>query len=402
MKGLKTFFYRVFQKVMYLAMFVLPWREPKIFDGDDSMGQLSNEIKSQNISKVLVVTDKGLMALNLLDNLFAKLKEKSIEYFIFDEVVPNPTIANIEAALAIYKENGCQGIIAFGGGSPMDCGKTVGARVVNPNKPVSKMKGLLKVGRKLPPFFAIPTTSGTGSETTLAAVVTDEVTHRKYAINDTHLIPHFAVLDPTLTLKLPKHITSTTGMDALCHAVEAYIGSANTKKTKQAAIDAVKLINQWLFVAYEDGSNLEARQHMQHASYLAGVAFTRAYVGCVHAMAHQLGGVYHVPHGLANAVIMPYVFRAYGKKAYKKLGELADIINISTTSDTTEIKAKKFIHWIETMNEKMAIPNKFKEIKEEDIDNLSAYAQAEANPLYPTPKVLFKEDFAKIYHELME
>lgn len=399
---MKGFLYRVFQKGMYLAMFLLPWREPTVISGENSMGKLAQTITEKGINKVLVVTDKGLMNLKLLDDLFEKLKVCGIEFIVYDEVVPNPTIANIESALELYKTNACQGIIAFGGGSPMDCAKAVGARAVKPNQPISKMKGLLKVGKKLPPLFAIPTTSGTGSETTLASVVTDEKTHRKYAINDLHLIPKYAVLDPKLTVKLPKHITSTTGMDALCHAVEAYIGKANTKKTKQSALEAVKIIHEWLFVAYEDGENLEARAKMQHASYLAGVAFTRAYVGCVHAIAHQLGGVYHVPHGYANAIVMPYVFRAYGKKAEKKLGELADLIKITATTDTDEIKAKKFIHWIETMNEKMAIPKTFKEIKEEDIDKLAEFANAEANPLYPTPKILYKDDLAKIYREMME
>lgn len=257
------------------------------------------------------------------------MEKAGVEYHVYDGVQPNPTIDNIEDAYKMYRDNHCEGFVAFGGGSSMDCAKIAAARVVRPNKSVPKMRGLLKIMKKLPPFFAVPTTAGTGSETTLAAVISDPRTHEKYPINDPVLIPRYAVLDAELTVGLPKSITSTTGMDALTHAVEAYIGHSNTKDTADKARKAVRMIFDNLQVAYEDGHNIEARSNMLLASYYAGVAFTRAYVGYVHAIAHNLGGMYGVAHGLANAVILPYVLEYYGESAHKRLAELADLTGIT-------------------------------------------------------------------------
>jgi len=276
------------------------------------------------------------------------LKKESVNYFIYDKTVPNPTIDNIEEALKIYNTNNCNGIVAFGGGSPIDCAKGVACRVARPQKTIAQMKGLLKVRKKLPLLIVIPTTAGTGSETTIAAVISNPSTHEKYAINDPVMIPQYAVLDPVITAGLPPHLTATTGMDALTHAVEAYIGRSNTKETKRKAIKATKLIFNNIYKAYSDGSDLEARENMQKASFYAGIAFTRAYVGYVHAIAHSLGGFYGVPHGFANAIILPYILEAYGKSAYQKLSELADAVGITEVSDTKEQKAHKFIEAIKS------------------------------------------------------
>ena len=210
----------------------------------------------------------------------------------------------------------------------MDTAKGIGARVACPRKPISKMKGLLKVGRKLPLLIAVPTTAGTGSETTVAAVISNPVTHEKYPINDPKLVPDYAVLDPNLIIGLPNKITSTTGMDALTHAIEAYIGGSNTRKTKKSAKIAVKLIFENLEETYNNPTNKDARNNMLIASYHAGVAFTRAYVGYVHALAHTLGGFYGVPHGLANSILLPVVLEEFGSKAHKKLAELADLVSL--------------------------------------------------------------------------
>lgn len=393
-------FCRVYQGVMYLACFLLPWREPKLLVGNDAVARLAQTIKDRGVKKVLVVTDKGLTSCGLPQPIMQALTDGGVEYALFDDVVPNPTIDCIEQARKTYLEQGCDGILAIGGGSPMDCAKACGARIARPNKSVQQMKGLLKIGKKLPLLIAIPTTSGTGSETTLAAVVTDSATHHKYALNDPCLIPHVAVLDPSLTVGLPQHVTSTTGMDALCHAVEAYIGRANTKITKKNAVEAVKLVFDNLYDAYCDGSNLQARNNMQIASYKAGLAFTRAYVGAVHATAHTLGGMYHVPHGLANAVIMPYVFRAFGKSAHKRLAQLADEVNVALPTDSTAQKAEKFICAIEQLNEKMGLPKHFEQIDEKDYDQLATFACQEANPLYPLPKILLKKDYVEIFKQL--
>jgi alcohol dehydrogenase class IV len=264
------------------------------------------------------------------------------------------------------------------------------------------MKGLFKIRRRIPPFFAIPTTAGTGSEATVAAVITDENTRGKYPINDLVLVPDYAVLDPTLTAGLPPHITATTGMDALTHAVEAYIGRSNTKETRQMSEEAVKLILENIYEAYTNGNNLAARENMLKASYYAGIAFTQAYVGYVHAVAHTLGGFYGIPHGLANAVILPYVLEYYGESAHQPLAELADLVKISEPSDTMEKKAHRFIQAIKDLNESMEIPKKISGIQEEDIAAMVEQAYKEANPLYPVPRIFTKEDLTNIYELIRE
>jgi len=380
----------------------MDWSEPLLLEGEDAILKLPELVKSKNINKVLVVTDKGLMKLHLLDSLFDELKKQNIEYVVFDDVKPNPTIPNIEDCKDMYLANQCEGIIAFGGGSPMDCAKAAGARVTNPKKSVREMRGYLKIKKGMPPLFAVPTTAGTGSETTLAAVVTDPETHEKNAICDTKLRPKYAVLDPKLTVGLPPFITATTGMDALTHAVEAYIGTCNVKSTKKYAIHATKLIFDNLEKAYHNGFDLEARKNMLVGSYLAGNAFTRAFVGYVHAIAHNLGGMYGVAHGLANAVILPYILEWYGKKIYKRLAYLADAAGIVKSEMTNEEKAKSFIAEIKRMNKEMQIPDKFDFIKEEDIPLLVQRALKEGNPGYPVPKIMNKKDCEFVIRKLMK
>ncbi len=390
---------RTYQRVMKVATDILPWKEPAITKGAGCIKKLPYLIKQKGIKKVMIVTDKGLMSLNLLDSLFEGLKSKGIEYVVYDGVQPNPTIPNIEEARQLYVDNNCEAVIAFGGGSPMDCAKAAAARVVKPNQSVQKMKGVLKVRKKLMPFFAVPTTAGTGSETTIAAVVSDPETHEKYAINDLCLRPGYAVLDPELTVGLPPHITSTTGMDALTHAVEAYIGRSNTKETAARAVQAVKLIFENLYNAYEDGKNIEARENMLLASHYAGIAFTRAYVGYVHAIGHNLGGMYGVPHGLAMSVILPYVLDYYGEAAYDRLADLADAVGITGANNAE--KAKSFIAAVRELNAKMKIPSSIDKIKAEDIPLIAERALAEGNPLYPVPKIMDKADCEALIKELM-
>ena len=338
--------------------------------------------------------------MGLTKALESALKNNEISVSVYDNTVANPTTANVEEAMQIFLDNKIQGIIAFGGGSAMDCAKAVGARVARPKKPLSKMKGVLKVRKKLPLLIAIPTTAGTGSETTLAAVITDSETRHKYAINDFPLIPAYAALMPELTVGLPKHITSTTGMDALTHAVEAFIGRSTTKGTRMAALDATKLIFENITLAYDDGKNITARANMLHAAYLAGVAFTKSYVGYVHAIAHSLGGKYNIPHGLANAIILPYVLRAYGKKIYKKLWKLGVYAKLFDRETSKEVGAKIFIEKIEELNRYMNIGTSISEIKEEDIDSLAKTAEHEANPLYPVPVIWNAKQLKKIYYEV--
>ena len=349
---------RIYQTVFKLATAFLPWRKPELIEGKNSIAKLPKLIKNNGIQSVLIVTDQQIVSLGLINGLLQGLQSDGVNFAVYDKTVPNPTIDNIEEALQLYRYHECEGIVAFGGGSPMDCAKGVGARVARPGKSIHQMKGLFKIRRRIPPLFAVPTTAGTGSEATVAAVITDENTRVKYPISDLALVPDYAVLDPTLTAGLPPHITATTGMDALTHAVEAYIGRSNTKETRQMSEEAVKLIFENLYEAYTNGNNLVAREKMLKASYCAGIAFTQAYVGYVHAVAHTLGGFYGIPHGLANAVILPYVLEYYGESAYQPLAELADLVKISEPSDTLEKKAHRFIQAIKELNESMEIPKK--------------------------------------------
>ena len=400
--ALKKFGYRVTQQLLKFAMCFMNWKEPELLEGEGAVLRLPEFIKNKGLSRILVVTDKGLMNLHILDPMFEELKKQGIEYFVYDGVQPNPTIPNIETCKDMYLENNCQGIIAFGGGSPMDCAKAAAARVVKPKQSVRKMRGYLKVGKKLPPFFAVPTTAGTGSEITLAAVVTDPETHEKNAICDPCLRPKYAVLDPTLTIGLPPHITAMTGMDAMTHAVEAYIGQGNVRSTFRYAEKATKLVYDNLEKAYVNGKDIEARNNMLKGSYYAGAAFTRAFVGYVHAIAHNLGGMYNTPHGLANAVILPYVLEWYGPCIYKRLAKLYDIIGLAKEGMSVEEKGKAFIEEIKRMNKAMNIPEKFDFIKEEDIPLLVERALKEGNPGYPVPRIMNKEDCEKVIRSLMK
>lgn len=391
---------RLYQKAMYVAMAFMPWRQPDILDGEGSFANLVDKLTSQGIKRPLVVCDKAAIERGALQPFFDKAQGK-IEYTVYDGVLPNPTVRQVETGLELYKANGCDGIVAFGGGSAMDCAKAIGARVVCPKKSVNKMKGQLKVRKKLPPFFAVPTTAGTGSECTVCAVITDSDTHDKYAINDFCLVPQYAVLDPLLTVGLPPFLTATTGMDALTHAVEAYIGHSNTRGTRNHAEEAVRLIFNNLATATTHGNNLTARQNMQRASYLAGLAFTRAYVGYVHALAHALGGTYGTAHGLANAVLLPRVLQAYGKSVYKPLSKLARAAGLCF-SDSDEAAAKLFIEEIDNLNKQLGIPQYIADLKAEDIPALAAHADKEANPLYPVPKELDRDELAAIYNTVLQ
>ena len=398
---LKKAWYRIFQFVFYRSSRLLGWREPELLIGAGSIRNLPKVIKKQGLSNVLVITDKVLMELKLPQGLLDALEEEGIKYSIFDGVEENPSIDNIEEARALYLQKGCQGLIAFGGGSPMDTAKAVGARIVKPKKSVQKMGGFLKVLRKLPPLFAVPTTAGTGSETTIAAVVTDRRTKHKYAVNDLNLIPIGAVLDPELTVGLPPSITAATAMDAMTHAVESYITWGATKKCREMAEDAVRLIVANAEKVYSDGQDLDARQNMLLASYYASYAFTRTGLTYVHCIAHTLGGLYNVPHGLANAVILPYVLEHNGAVIHPQLARLAEIAGLDLAGKSEAAKAQAFIEEIKRLNRAMGIPDKLEMIRREDIPQMVAWALKEGNPWYPVPKIFNKKDVEAVISRVM-
>ena len=394
---IKKIYCRTFQAVFRAALPFLPYRNPKIIP---SVAGIADVCGKKNIDSVMIVTDGGVRTLGLTAFLEKILTEADIAYCIYDRTVANPTIWNVEEAKNLYLSCGAQAIIAFGGGSSMDCAKAAGARIVKPRQSIHKMKGLLKVHKKLPLLIAVPTTAGTGSETTLAAVITDSEKHHKYPINDFSLIPRYAVLDYHETMGLPKNITATTGMDALTHAVEAYIGNSTTRETRMMAEEAVHLIYQHLKAAYDNGKDKEARSGMLKAAYCAGVAFTKSYVGYIHAVAHSLGGQYGTPHGLANAVVLPVVLRMYGPACEKKLARLAKNAGVVDREMTDQESAEYFIDWIQDMNDSMQIPRFLPDIKEEDIPIMAKHADKEGNPLYPVPVLMSQKELEQIYYRV--
>ena len=391
------FGYRFYQKTMYVAAMFLHWREPHVLHGYGSLADVPSTFSARGVSKPLVVCDTAAIQRGALDSFFTACARKNIKYAVYDGVLPNPTVDQVESGLRVYLDNACDCVVAVGGGSVIDCAKIIAARVVRPKKSVNQMRGLLKIRKKLPVIYAVPTTAGTGSECTLAAVITDADKRDKYAVNDPALIPAVAVIDPTLTEGLPPMLTATTGMDALTHAVESYIGKENTSYTKRKAVQAVQLIFDNLAECVRNGHNLDARAAMQRAAYLAGLAFTRAYVGYVHALAHALGGKYGIAHGLANAVLLPKVLRRYGSSAWRKLASLAKAVGIADKTDAASVAAEKFICAIEQLNRELNIPDNFGgQVDAQDISELALHACKEANPLYPVPQLWDKAVFEEI------
>lgn len=389
-------YFRFYQFIIRIVSPFLKWREPKILH---QYQELVLALKTNNKKRVLLVTDVGLAKLKLQQELVNTLEKSGIKVNVYEKVTPNPTISHALEAYELYLKTNSEAIIGFGGGSPLDVAKVVAAKIARPNKKIEKMRGILKIRKKIPLLIAVPTTSGTGSEATLAAVIIDEKTHTKYAINDPSLFPHYALLLPSLTFGLPKNITAETGMDTLTHAVEAYIGKSNTAYTRQKAINATYLVFKYLTKAYAEPTNLEARKMMQIASYDAGAAFTRAYVGNIHALSHPLSAYYGAPHGRTNATIMPIVLRSYGPKVYQSLADLARKANVVIDSDDKKT-ALAFIDKIEALNKKMGIPKTIELIKEDDLEKLAEHAFKEANPLYPVPVILSKNDMINLYKKI--
>lgn len=382
---LKYIWYRIRQIGFSAFMYLAPLRQAKVIQGAGSIYQIPEMIKKEGMKKVLIVTTPGFIRRGSLEPLFQTFEKNKVEYAVFSKVQPDPTTDCIEEAAEVYKKEQCEAIIAIGGGSVIDCSKALGARIARPKKSLMQMQGLLKVLKKIPDIYAVPTTAGTGSEATAGAVITDGKSHYKFTVLDLCLVPKYAVLDPLLTVALPQEITAHTGMDALTHAIEAYTNHFCSPAAKKAAWDTVKLIYENLLKAYEDGSDLEARENMLLASYYAGVAINSNFIGYVHAVAHGIGGLYGVTHGKANAVILPHLLEAYGKKTWKKLAVLSELVGLQGNRE--EDKAKAFIQSVREMNQKLGIPSKIEELRTEDFQELAKRAVKEGNPTYPVPVI---------------
>jgi len=382
--AIKVKLYRAIVNSLKLASKVLPMPKPILFNGPGSSLQLCEAISLIGVRKLLIVTDEILVKLGILDEMNKQLKEYGVELFIYDGVLPDPSNAQVEKGLALYKQNNCDGILAVGGGSPIDCAKVIAAQVTN-KKSIKKLTGLFKVFKATAPLFAIPTTAGTGSEVTIAAVISDTETHQKSLIIDPKLVPMMAAVDGSLMTGLPAHVTAATGMDALTHAIEAFVSQNSAPDTDGYAIAATKLIMNNLEVVMEHGSNLDARHNMAMAAHYAGLAFTKAGVGYVHAIAHNFGAKYSIPHGLANAMVLPYILDYSKHQTQSRLAKLARVSGLDTDGLNDSEQADKFIAHVRSLLAKFDIPEKPEQLLKEDIPEIARLALKEAHYNYAVP-----------------
>jgi alcohol dehydrogenase class IV len=332
--------------------------------------------------------------------LLQALKNGETPYVVFDEITQDAPIALIVKGVTLYKKHGCDAIVAFGGGSAMDAAKAIGLAAANPKHP-AQLAGYFKGWRAPAPIYAVPTTAGTGSEVTVAAVISDPETHRKLVIADTRIVPRMAALDPSLMVGLPPDITAATGMDALTHAIEAYIGQWGTAQTDRLALSAVSMIFEALPIAHVNGGDLAAREKMALAANYAGQAFTRANVGYVHAIAHQLGGLYHTPHGLANAILLGPVLRFLSPAITAKLAELALRAKVGKKDESQAVLAQKFLNAIDAMNTRLSIPSTLEALRESDIAALARAACREADANYPVPLYMTQADCEAVIRQVL-
>ena len=372
----------------YVTRF-LPLPQPTLLVGPGSSARLGQAVAGFGHTKLLIVTDSIIAKLGLLNALTDALSAGGAEYVIFDEITPDAPIPLIERGIACYEENNCDAIITVGGGSSMDAAKAIALAVAN-QKPVEKLAGYLRGLRNPVRIYAVPTTAGTGSEVTIAAVISNPATHKKLVMVDPRLVPKMAALDPLLMTGLPPQVTAATGIDALTHAVEAFVGNWSSPQSDGLALSAVGLIFDNLRKAYQDGKNLEARENMALASTYAGLAFTRANVGYVHAIAHQFGGKYHTPHGLANAIMLPHVLKFSRPAIEDRLAKLAVRANLGSPSEDTETLAQKFLDAVDQLNQDLGIPTTLEALREEDIPELAAGAcrEAHVDMIYPVPRYM--------------
>ncbi len=390
---------RVFQFGFKVAIPLLPYRNPHILNQVDQIPELLNK---KNIRKVMLVTDPGIRGLGITKHLEDILKKQGFGLTVYDKVQPNPTVKNVEEARQMYIEDGCEALIGFGGGSSMDTAKAVGALIARPNSTLEDLGGMLRIWLRTPYTIAIPTTAGTGSETTVAAVILDEETGHKYALMDFPLIPDVAVLDPETTRTLPPKITAGTGMDTLAHAVEAYIGNSTTKQTRREALRAVRLVFHNLERAVKNGNDMKARRGMLRASYLGGCAFTVSYVGYAHAVSHSLSGKYNLPHGETTAILLPYVLEAYGTAIYPQLKALAIAAGVAHMDTEEALAAQSFIRAVWELNRRIGIGTKIPAIKKEDITDMARSAAGEGNPVYPVPVLMDAKALERFYYDVYE
>ncbi len=374
---------------------------PFSYMGEGCLNELSAEVKVRGLKKALIVTDKVLVNIGLVKKVTNILQKNEIEYVIFDETKPNPTVTNVNDGLKMLNENGCDFVISFGGGSPHDAAKGIALVAANGGN-IKDYEGVDKSSKPQLPLIAINTTAGTASEMTRFCIITDEERHVKMAIVDKNVTPVVAINDPELMLDMPKGLTAATGMDALTHAIEAYVSTIATPVTDACAEKAIELIANNLRDAVLDGKNLKARNNMAYAEYLAGMAFNNASLGYVHAMAHQLGGFYDLPHGVCNAVLLPHVVKYNSEVCMKKLKKVARLMGVNPHDINDENSAVLAIEAIVKLSKDIGIPSGIKELgaKEEDFMILASNALKDACGL-TNPKQATLEEIISIYRSAM-
>ncbi len=378
----------------------IPIPQPTLLVGPGSSARLGQAIAGFGHRKILIVTDSIISKLGLLDGLTNALTAGGAQFVVFDEITPDAPIPLVQTGIDFYKDQGCDAIVAFGGGSSMDASKAIAVAANNP-KPLNQLAGYLKGLRAPVKIYAVPTTAGTGSEVTVAAVVSDPVNHKKLVIVDPRMVPKMAALDPSLMTGLPPHITAATGIDALTHAVEAFVGNWTTPYSDGMALSAVGLIFENLRTAFTDGKNLEAREKMSLASTYAGFAFTRANVGYVHAIAHQFGGLYHTAHGLANAIMLPHVLKYSAPVISERLALLAIRAKVGTEDESSDVLAQKFLDAVDQLNADLGIPTCLDALKESDIPALAKAACHEAHTGYPVPRYMSQAQCENLIRQVL-
>jgi alcohol dehydrogenase class IV len=385
--ALRLFAYRLVKPFQWPTSRVVPIPRPTTFVGPDAARRLCDSIAQFGLRRVLIVTDAILVKLGIVEPLRQALAAKGVDVAIHDGITPDPTYEVLQRGFEAARAHRADAILAVGGGSVIDAAKVIDAMLVSGKSP-AKLVGMLKVGKPMLPLFAVPTTAGTGSEVTVAAVVTDPVRHVKSVVVDPKLVPAAAALDPLLTRGMPKHITAATGMDAMTHAVESYINRWPHPETAFHAVSAVRMIFANLPRACANGEDLEAREAMLLASFYAGLAFTKAYVGYVHAFSHKVGGMYGVPHGLGNAILLPYVldFIKDAPLAEQRLAELAIAIGAGKEGEPRAALAQRFVERVRELNRTAGIPEKLEALRAADIPEVARAAMVEAHRDYPVPK----------------
>ncbi len=397
---MKTLYYKFMAFVVTWLLRLLPRNAPMVFKGANSSLTMAEQVSLLGFNKVLIVTDEFLGGSGILDGIKAKLSETGVEFAVFDGVLPDPAFDQVQNGEALLRTEKCEAVIAVGGGSVLDAAKMIALLHRNPGT-LDDFDGIQKAKRPGLPLFAVPTTAGTGSEITLAAVISDPVAHRKVPVVDSKMIPGYVALDPEIMKGMPPGITAATGMDALTHAVESYLSRASTESTEVQARAAVRLIFKYLVRAFEDGGDMEARDAMAMASFYAGAAFGRTSVGYVHGIAHQLGRVCGTPHGNANAMVLPEVLAAYGDCVHGRLADLARLVGLGKTGDSTAELAGLFIQAIIDMRARMQLPLKPKDLKAQDIPGIIDEAISEAGGLYPVPRYMSEDEIRPIVNGLL-